>query len=184
MSIRLVIPFLHAVADVLRSARAASPPSLDDVEADDNAFAESIFLAEIAERANDRILADIRAFNAAAIVLLGPILAVVALVDYNEVRNFIPAGFAIVAAVAAMRTVLSGDGKPSPLLGADFFDAFSADAEDARKNIIADIALAGPENRRLAGMKSWWLRFAGYTTFVSIVVAVGLKVVESLTRVH
>ena len=117
-------------------------------------------------------------------MLLGPILAVVALVDYNDVRNFIPAGFAIIAALAAMRTVLSGDGKPSPLLGADFFEAFSADAEDARKNIIADIALAGPKNRRLASMKSRWLRFAGYVTFVSIIVAVGLKVVESLTRAH
>jgi len=74
--------------------------------------------------------------------------------------------------------------KPSPLLGADFFEAFSADAEDARKNIIADIALAGPKNRRLASMKSRWLRFAGYVTFVSIIVAVGLKVVESLTRAH
>jgi hypothetical protein len=183
VSIRLVVLLLHAVADVLRSARGASPPPADE-EADDNSFAESVFLAEIAERANDRLLADIRAFNAAAIVLLGPILAVVALVDYNDVRNFIPAGFAIIAALAAMRTVLSGDGKPSPLLGADFFEAFSADAEDARKNIIADIALAGPKNRRLASMKSRWLRFAGYVTFVSIIVAVGLKVVESLTRAH
>jgi hypothetical protein len=154
------------------------------MEDDDNTFAESVFLAEIAERANDRILADIRAFNAAAIVLLGPIFAVVALVDYADARNFIPTGFAIAAAIAAMITVLSGDGRPSPLLGATFFNDFSADAEDARRNIIADIALAGPENLRQARMKSWWLRFAGYSTFLSIAVAVGLKVVESLARTH
>ena len=149
---------------------------------DDDSFAESVFLAEIAERANDRILADIRAFNAAAIVLLGPIFAVVALVDYADLRNFIPASIALVAAVAAMITVFSGDGNPSPLLSKGFFEDFSADPDDARRNIIADIALAGPENRRQAQSKRWTLRVSGAATFLSIVAAIVLKVVESVTR--
>lgn len=184
MSFDIFVLLLQSVADIFQSTRGEPVHLTVETEADDNTFAESVFLAEIAERANDRILADIRAFNAAAIVLLGPILAVVALVDYSDTRNFIPAAFALGAAISAMITVLSGDGRPSPLLSATFFDDFSADAEDARRNIIADIALAGPENLRQARMKSRWLRFAGYATFLSVAVAVGLKVVESLTRAH
>ncbi len=125
-------------AGVLLGAAAKHPEiprSQDAVEA-----IELRFVVELAERANDRLLNDIRAFNAVAYALVGPLLALVAFVDYADRWNALTLVFTALGLVFTFLTLLSGDGAPTPTIAdPSFFETFSEDADLARRNVIADL---------------------------------------------
>jgi hypothetical protein len=164
-------------AGVLFGAAANHPeiPPQDDVEA-----IELRFVVELAERANDRLLSDIRAFNAVAYALVGPRLALVAVVDYADRWNAITLGFTALGLVFTFLTLLSGDGAPTPAIAdRSFFVMFSQDPDLARRNIMADLERWGPDNWGARERKRSRLTWAARSTLVAIVAALALKEVES-----
>jgi hypothetical protein len=131
-----------AAGILLGAAANHRPQSQDDVDA-----IELRFVVELAERANDRFLSDIRAFNAVAYGLLGPLFALVAFVDYADRWNALTLAFTALGLVFTFLTLLSGDGAPTPTIAdRSFFDMFSKDADLARRNVIADFEQWGPAN--------------------------------------
>jgi hypothetical protein len=110
-----------AAGILLGAAANHSPRSQDDVDA-----IELRFVVELTERANDRLLSDIRAFNAVAYGLLGPLFALVAFVDYADRWNALTLAFTALGLVFTFLTLLSGDGAPTPTIAdRSFFDMFS-----------------------------------------------------------
>jgi hypothetical protein len=150
------------------------PHSQDGVEA-----IELRFIVELTERANDRLLNDIRAFNAVAYALVGPLLAIVALVDYEDRWNALTLAFTTLGLVFAFLTLLSGDGVPTPSIAdRSFFDMLAQDPDLARRNIIADLERWGPDNRDARERKRSRLTWAARCALVAIVAALTLKEVE------
>jgi hypothetical protein len=164
-------------AGVLLGAAAKHPEmprSQDDVEA-----IELRFVVELAERANDRLLSDIQAFNAVAYGLLGPLFALVAFVNYADRWNAITLTFTAVGVIFASLTLLSGDGAPTPTIAdRSFFDMLSKDPDLARRNIIADIKRWGPDNWNRRDRKRSRLTWAARCTLVAIVAALAIREVE------
>jgi hypothetical protein len=74
--------------------------------ASNEASADLRFFVELVERANDRLLNDIRAFNAIAYMLLGPLLAIAAFVDYHDLRNMVPLSFVAFSTVMTFAALL------------------------------------------------------------------------------
>ncbi len=164
------------IAGVLLGATAANhrSHSLDDVDA-----IELRFVVELAERANDRLLSDIRAFNAVAYALVGPLLALVAFVDYADRWNAFTLAFTALGLVFTFLTLLSGDGAPTPTIAdRSFFAMFSNDADLARRNVIADLERWGPDNWDRRERKRSRLTWAARWTLIAIVAALALKEVE------
>jgi hypothetical protein len=140
---------------------------------------ELFFLVQIAERASDRVLNDIRAFNAVAYALLGPVLAIVTFLDYKDVWNFGVLPFALAAVTFSFLTVLSGDGYPSPRLSERFFRSFKKNPERARRIILRDLRTLAPANERQSRQKRRDLWRAAWATLAAVLAAVGVKSVES-----
>ncbi len=145
---------------------------------------ELVFLVQIAERASDRVLSDIRAFNAVAYALLGPVLAIVTFLDYKDAWNFAALPFALAAVTFSFRTVLSGDGYPSPHLSERFLRAFKKDPQRARRVIIRDLRKLAPENDRQSRQKRRDLGRAAWSTLAAVIAAVGVKSVESVGAIY
>jgi hypothetical protein len=160
--------------------RPAGPASLHedfsaDAEADDLRF-----VVELGERANDRVLDDIRAFNAVACALLGPLLAIAAFVDYRDVLSALPLCFTVLAMVSAFAVLHHGDGVPTPSASNDtLFQDFVSNPKKASENVVADLRRWGRLNGAVREQKRRAMRWAGRFVATAVIATVIVKGVES-----
>ncbi len=138
------------------------------------------FVIELGERANDRLLNDIRAFNAVAYALLVPLLAITSFIDYHDAFNISPLALSALAIVFAYQTVRSGDGLPTPNPADEtLFELFARDSELGRRNVLEDLGRWGPINSRIREAKRRAVVWAGRFVLLAIVASMLVKGVES-----
>jgi hypothetical protein len=137
------------------------------------------FFVELAERANDRLLNDIRAFNAVAYMLLGPLLAIAAFIDYHDVRNLLPLVLAALSTVAVFASLWWGDGTPVPI-PADHgpSERLTIDAEIWLKSVVDDLRRWTPRNSAARDQKQRSLLWASRFTLFAIVATAVVKTME------
>ncbi len=134
---------------------------------------------EFAERANDRLLNDIRGFNAVAYMLLGLLLAIATFIDYHDLRNLVPFVFTAAAGTAAFAALWLGDGTPMPNPDDDeLFAQFDHDTERTWRNVIADLRRWAPRNSAARERKRRFLVWASRFALMAIVGTVAIKAME------
>ena len=137
------------------------------------------FFVELAERANDRLLNDIRGFNAVAYMLLGPLLAIAAFVDYRDPRNLIPLALIALSTIAAFASLWWGDGTPMPIPPQDdSAERLTTAAESWLNSLVDDLRRWAPLNREARNQKQRSLLLASHFTLLAIVATAVVKTIE------
>ena len=141
------------------------------------------FAVEVCERANERLLEDIRALNVIAYTLLGPLLAIAAFVDYHDGWNVIPLALMIAAAAATFAVLHTGLGVPAPDPGdGTFTDDLQSDPHDAAANMLENLQRLGRFNADVFTRERTATLWAGRLVLLAMIATIAVKGVESSTR--
>lgn len=171
---------IAVLAGLLLCARRSQPPAqrvICNYALDESA--ELRFFVELAERANDRFLNDIRAFNAIAYMLLGPLLAIAAFVNYRDARNLVPLALMALSTIAVFASLWWGDGTPMPLPGKHgSTERLTTGTETWLKSVIDDLRRWAPLNGEVRKQKQRSLFLASHFTLLAIIATAVVKTME------
>jgi hypothetical protein len=176
---KLVLAFVLGMlwshqSSAVRAGRSQRPPAITE---------DLRFAVEVCERANDRLLEDIRALNVIAYTLLGPLLAIAAFVDYHDRWNLIPLALAIAAGAATFSVLHTGLGVPAPDPGDDTFaDDLQSDPRDAAANVLENLRQLGRFNADVFKRERMATIWAGRLALLAMIATIAVKGVESSTR--
>jgi len=175
---KLVLVF---ILGILLRQPGSQPQS--SIEGPSDAQDDARLILELCERANDRILEEIRTFNVIAYTLLGPLLAIVAFVDYHDVKNLLPLALAIAAVGAAFLALRDGAGVPTPdPSDRQSLDLVQSDVDKALRNVLQDLRRLGELNMRMYRRKRRAVGWAGRLVILATIATIVVKSVESSVR--